>query len=53
MLKSVSYLCESYWTVCYVLIPVPISRHHLSYDACLQDKSKNYQTCAVYDSCAP
>ena len=37
--------------------PLPSSRHHLSYDDCLEDKRENYQKCSVlccvlFDSCA-
>ena len=28
-------------------IPLPSSRHHLTYDGCLQDKKENYQNCSV------
>jgi len=27
--------------------PLPSSRHHLSYDDCIEDKKENYQNCSV------
>jgi len=29
------------------MVPLPSSRHHLSYDDCLEDKRENYQNCSV------
>ena len=30
-----------------LIFPLPSSRHHLSYDDCLEDKRENYQNCSV------